>query len=300
MSKRSYLQRYMLIIKRLQKSNATFDDISDYLINGLASGDSFIESKRTFQRDVEDIRSLFNIDIQFDFRRKVYFIEDDGQEDLNSRLLEAFDTFNALNMAENVSQFVLFEKRKPRGTEHFPILLQAIKGHHLVSFTYFKFEMEEFTERFAEPYALKEFKGRWYLIAKDAKDNKIKTFGLDRITDVEISKQKYKPEPGFEATLIFKDCFGIINDEDMEAEEILLSFTRFQGQYIKSYPLHESQETLLENDNEIRIRLFVKPIWDLQMELLSYGEAVKIISPEDLKEAMIETYHNSLKIYKLG
>jgi len=74
MSKRESIARHNLIIKKLRKHPASFADISDYLaLESELQEYNFIVSKRTFQRDLEDIRSLYNIDIQYDFSRKVYF-----------------------------------------------------------------------------------------------------------------------------------------------------------------------------------------------------------------------------------
>src|SRR5690606_31500428 len=140
---------------------------------------NFNVSKRTFQRDLDDIRSFYNIDIRFDFSRKVYFIDVDEQHEKNERILEAFDTFNALNLSDRLSNNIHFEKRRPQGTENLHGLLHAINNHFQISFAYRKFWDDELTKRNAEPYALKEFKNRWYVLANDLKDNQVKSFALD-------------------------------------------------------------------------------------------------------------------------
>ncbi len=114
MSKREAISRYNLIIKKLRKCSASFSEIADYLSleSELLSYD-FNVSKRTFQRDLEDIRSIYNIDIQYNFSRKVYFIDFEQQPEVNERILEAFDTFNALNITDRLSNHIHFEKRRP-------------------------------------------------------------------------------------------------------------------------------------------------------------------------------------------
>ena len=98
MSKRESIARYNLIIKKLRKQPADFKQISTYLsLESELQEYNFNISKRTFLRDLDDIRSLYNIDIVYDFSRKVYFIDFEEQPELNERILEAFDTFNALN-----------------------------------------------------------------------------------------------------------------------------------------------------------------------------------------------------------
>ncbi len=181
MSKREAISRYNLIINKLRKRPASFDEILDYLEQESdLQGYDFIVSKRTFQRDLDDIRSLYNIDIQYDRSLKKYKIEDEDS-DASHRVLEAFDTFNALNVSDRISYFIHFEKRKSKGTEHLYGILHAIKNQVLIKFHHQKFWEDEITERTLEPYALKEARNRWYLVGKDLKDNKVKNFALDRI-----------------------------------------------------------------------------------------------------------------------
>lgn len=289
MSKRIFYLRYSLIIKRLQKTPATFTEISEFLSREAELQDFSIEiTKRTFQRDLDEIRSLFNVDIQYDFSRKVYAISEDSQNATSNRMLEAFDMFNALNITDDLSNYVHFENRKPKGTEHFYGLLHAAKNHLIIRYSYLKYEDDEITQRIAEPYGLKEFKGRWYLIAKDQKDSYIKTFGLDRIEDLEITKKRFDAPRAFNATTIFKNCFGIINPTNSQPEDIVLSFDGFQGKYIKSFPLHESQQVLVDSEEEVRIGLALYVTHDLVMELLSYGATMTVIKPASLRKRIRE------------
>lgn len=187
MSKREAISRYNLIIKKLRKHPSTFKEIEDYLsLESDMQAYNFNVSKRTFQRDLEDIRSIYNIDIQYNNSQKHYFIDNDDQPDVNERILEAFDTFNALNITDRLSDYIHFEKRRPQGTENLYGLLHAIKNRLQIKFTYQKYWEDEISERLVEPYALKEFKNRWYVLAFDIKDNQVKSFALDRLSELEI------------------------------------------------------------------------------------------------------------------
>lgn len=299
MSKREYILRYLLIIRKLRnRRQATFKEINDFLIleSELQSYKLSI-SKRTFQRDLNEIRSLFNVDIQYNFSDKVYYIADDEQQDINNRMLEAFDLFNSLNIAEDLSPYIYLEKRRPQGTEHLYGLIHGIKNRFLIRFTYQKFWEDEVTHRTAEPYALKEFKGRWYVLANDRKDNTIKTFGLDRISQLEISRELFKYPENFNINEYFKYCFGIITSPDTEPEEIVLSFEPVQGKYIKSFPLHETQKVIVDNKEELQIKLKLHITHDFIMELLSFGDTVKILKQESMKSEIIAIYQNALNQY---
>ena len=299
MPKREYILRYTSIIKRLRKSEATFDEISDYLQRESEfQGYEFAVSKRTFQRDVEDIRSMYGVDIQYDFSRKVYRIAEDEREEENSRMLEAFDMYNTLNKTESFADYIHFEKRKPQGTEHFYGLLHAIKNKLMVRFVYRKFWEDEESNRSAEPLALKEFKGRWYLIAKDKKDELVKSFGLDRIHELEITKAKIKPDSSLNINERFRNSFGVINPHDQTPQKILLSFSPFQAKYIKSYPLHPSQKVISETKDECRIELYLLITHDLVMELLSFGREVEVLEPKSLRKEIGKELKEALGYYQ--
>ena len=298
MSKRESIARYNLIIKKLRKQPADFEQISTYLsLESELQEYNFNVSKRTFQRDLDDIRSLYNIDIVYDFSRRVYFIDFEEQPELNERILEAFDTFNALNITDRLSNYIHFEKRRPQGTENLYGLLHAIKKKVQIAFSYQKFWEDEMSQRTAEPYALKEFKNRWYLLADDLKDNKVKSFALDRLTELEITRKKFRLPIDFDINEHYKYCFGIISPNEHQPREVILSFDPFQGKYIKTLPLHASQVILKDNEEELLIKLTLFLTHDFLMEILSYGDNVKVIQPESLIEDLKTSYENALKLY---
>lgn len=298
MSKRESISRYSLIIKKLRKQPATFNEVADYLaFESELQEYNFNVSKRTFQRDLEDIRSIYNIDIQYDFSKKVYFIDFEQQPEVNERILEAFDTFNALNITDRLSNHIHFEKRKPQGTENLYGLLHAIKNQVQIVFSYQKYWEDIITSRNAEPYALKEFKNRWYLLANDLKDNQVKSFALDRLTELEITKKRFTSPKSFDVNDHYKYCFGIISPNNHKLQEVILSFDPFQGKYIKSLPLHESQEILKDNSDELLVKLTLYVTHDFLMEILSFGVNVKVIAPSNLIEEVKKSYQNALNLY---
>jgi predicted DNA-binding transcriptional regulator YafY len=304
MSTRESILRYFHITNRLRKSPATFEEINNYLTQQSEfQGYKFNVSKRQFQRDLSDIGSIFEIDINYDFSRQVYAINEELQSEISQRRLEAFDTFNALKIGENTSKSIHFEKRRPRGTEHLFGLLHAINNNLQVRFTYHKFWEDEPTFRTVEPLALKEFKNRWYLIARqfdtETSEMVIKTFGLDRLTALNITRTQFKNPDNFDIEEQFRDCFGIITGNGDEPQEVILSFDADQGKYIKSLPLHESQQIIVDNDNELQIKLFLYITYDFEMELLTHGEHVKVLKPESLIEKMKQSYFKALTKYQV-
>jgi hypothetical protein len=297
MSKRESIARYGLIISKLRRGPASFNEIDFFLQNqGDVDGCCYSISQRTFQRDIHDIYHIHKIEIKFDYANKVYYIAFEENDHLGQRMLEAFDTFNALNTTERISQYIHFENRRPQGTENFNGLLHAIRNNLVIEFTYYKFWDQNITQRTLEPYALKEFLNRWYVVGKDIKDNRIKSFGLDRLSELNITKKPFKPN-GFNVNEYYQHCFGIIAPNAEIPSEVILSFTPYQGRYIKSMPLHKSQNILVDNDEELRIKLKVFITEDFTMEILSHGERVKVIEPKSLVDEIRSNHKSAFENY---
>ena len=310
MSKQTYFHRYQLIIKKLKlKPYSCFLEI-DVFINKKFEPFQYENeklfmgfSKRTFQRDIKEIKALFGFDIEYSKKYKGYFINQDNMVDGQfQKLMEAFDLINALNLADNLAPIIHLEKRKPAGTEHLSELIYSIKQKLTINFSYQKYWDDEISERSVQPYALKEFKNRWYLLAndgKDEKDGKIKSFGLDRISNLIISDEYFELPVKFNPEDMYKYCFGIINADEGDPQIIILSFDPHQGKYIKSLPLHETQQILIDNEHELRIQLTLFITHDFVMELLSHGDTVTVIQPQILIDEVKNNYRNSLDNYKL-
>lgn len=284
MSKREYIARYMHIVNFLRRrGEANFAEISQLLEReSQEHGLKFTISQRTFQRDIKEIYTLYGITIECNKGSGNYFIAEEEETHSNSRMLETFDLYNALKFSSFYLPLIHFERRVARGNEHIFALLHAIKNRLLVKFVYSKFYTDESEIRTVEPLLLKEFNGRWYLISRKLGEESIRTFGLDRISELETLRQKYPTTKAFNPDNYFRDAFGIYVPEKESAERVVLSFSKEQGQYLKSYPLHHSQKIISESEQEIQFELKVYLSYDFLHELLSYGETITIISPKKL------------------
>lgn len=140
MSTRETLLRYNFIINRLRRGPATFDEILNYLNAKAEDTDYNLSiSQRTFQRDKQDILSLYGIIIEFDRSTKKYYIDIDDTTDEYQRLLEYFNFVNTFRFSENISKYVHLDKRPPLGTEYLLDLIDAMKEHKQITFEYKKF-----------------------------------------------------------------------------------------------------------------------------------------------------------------
>lgn len=301
MSKQTFIARFSLIIKRLERGPASFEQIAHYLENESELQDkNFNLSIRTMQRDIKNIHEQLGIEIINEKKGdKRYYIksEPDGQEH-SRRLLEAYSTLNIVKESQQHSQYIYFEPRSPKGLEHFHGLLHACSNKKIVSFTHRKYWDNACTNRIVHPLALKESGGRWYLVAIDNKDNLLKTFGLDRIEDIEISKTSFKTNYNINIKEIFHYAFGIINETAKKPEKITLSLSPEQGQYLKAYPLHHTQFVVSETNDEIIIELKLLITFDFIMELQSFGANLKVLAPKHLIKALVNSSKELIALYE--
>lgn len=296
MAKRDFIQRYIFIINRLKSRASTFEELQDYLLRQQQiTGDKLEISQRTLQRDLNEIRSLFDIDIQYNRSEGVYEIVESITEKPIERIIESYEIINALNYSNNVSQKLYLEQRTNQGTEHLHGLLYAIENRFEVSFTHQSYWKDEPGLRTVYPVAIKESQNRWYLICHDVDKKENRNFGLDRITSLKISNKIFSPFP-FDVVQYYQHAFGVETYES--AQKIVLQFTAFQSKYIKSLPLHASQELVSENEENCQFAYFMHPTHDFVMEILKYGEEVRVILPESLKQNIRTRILNMSALYQ--
>jgi predicted DNA-binding transcriptional regulator YafY len=108
---------------------------------------------------------------------------------------------------------------------------------------------------------------------------------------------KHFDEKNFDEASYFQHAVGI-TVHDGDPEHVLLSFTPRQGKYVKSQPIHSSQEIVEDNNDECRVSLHVVINPELTMTLLSYGSQVKVLKPAHLAEKMAEEAKAMATLYK--
>lgn len=287
MAKNEQMLRLLFIeefLRRRKDRGATYPEIADYLETQFAEkGLELKFTERTFQRDKLAIADVFGIQISYSRKKNAHFIEEEELELSQESVFDQLLLVEAYRETKGKADVMFFEPRRARGLEHLNGLIHAITQKKVLSFTYQKFWENEKSSKVVMPYALKEFKNRWYLLAADyqAKNTSffLKTYGLDRISDLNISNTSFKRE-NIDIEKAYKNSFGIISTLGKETQEILLKFDREQANYVKALPLHHSQTVIAENETETIFRVSLVPTYDFQREILSYGKRVQVLAPE--------------------
>jgi predicted DNA-binding transcriptional regulator YafY len=187
------------------------------------------------------------------------------------------------DLGDGEEEIIQFEQSVGRqGSEWISQILHAIRSRKAIQFHYTKFGSDESKLYRLDPYLLKEYRNRWYVVGKRDEKDEIATFGLDRITDLHVTTQGYVPDETFSPKEFFKYAFGITTYRG-KPEDVVLSFDPEEAPYLKTQPLHHSQEILVDTPREFRIRLKVYPTIELKMAIWSFGPRVKVIKPKSLR-----------------
>jgi predicted DNA-binding transcriptional regulator YafY len=176
-------------------------------------------------------------------------------------------------------------------------IVTAIKNRKLIEIYHKKYWEKDFSVREVKPLAVKEYRYRWYLVAEEKNTGLIKNFGLDRIQLIRQTGENYNYPQDFNIDEFFNDFYGVISDESKKTEEVILSFSEFQGKFIKSLPLHHSQKILKDNKKELRISLKLKPTIDFIMDLQAYAEELTVIKPKWLANQIKTNFEKAIKNY---
>ncbi len=302
MSKRAFFKRYLWLFDVIKRNRyITFKELAHKFENSdFRDDDQAGFSKRTFIRDKDEILELFGVEIKYSATERGYYVVEENSSPIKDLTLDSYRLINTYQMFEDADRYIAAEQNKS-GSEHLLTVLAAIQNRKKLKFDYCKYVNESPLNRIIEPYFIKQFKNRWYVIARDTKDLQIKAFALERIVkdiDTINPSASFDIPQNIKPDTYFKDSFGIFKLSDAKTEEIELSFKPLKGKFIKSQPLHASQTIIIDTDNELRVKLKLQITHDFIMELLSHGSEVKVIAPKSLRNMVIEEYKNTLSQYR--
>lgn len=256
-------------------------------------------ARRSFHRHRSEIMDLFGIEIEcyVDSGQYRYRLADDGgREYFRQWMMDSIAVNHVVADSREAAQYILVE---PTDSRMLPLLLEALKEQRSLNFTYQPYWSESpYSYSGVQPYALKMFERRWYLIAR--RDGEYRIFALDRMTKVELQDETYKRDPKFDMEKMFEGTYGIIVKEEIPVESIRLKVDAYQANYLRSLPLHNSQHELKHTEEYSIFSLRVRPTYDFKQKILSLGSTVEVLQPESFRKEIAEELKNTLKQYTCG
>jgi len=239
------------------------------------------------------IRADYNITIKYDRHHHGYFLDLAADEDLDDfnvfiRLLERRERLEALTQSGSaMGRYLQFEQRDDfRGLEWLALLWNALQRGLVVSFRYQNYADGPNEMRLVEPGLLFEYRNRWYIDGYDLNRQAGRTFGLDRISDLVLISQAIQSDRNIDYQTNRRHVIGVTSPPDAPVERVVLRFAKPEAEYVRSLPLHSSQEIVQETANYLDVKLHVVLNHELEREVLAYGEYVTVLKPETLRETI--------------
>ena len=296
MTPTSLFARYLWLIELLSYSNGlSKNEIDSRWANSLINDDGETTiPRRTFIRMKENISKLFDIQIGYDRKEGKYYIEDDisGCNKNTQFLLSAFAVNQMVSENRDLADRILLEDT-PAGSNIFlPEITTAMRENRRLSITYQNYEMQTAREFEIEPYALRYFGRRWYVLAHTDFHNSLRLYALDRMKDVKISDKLFNLPEDFSADDYFSRYFGVIVT-DAKAENIQLKTTDTRAKYLRSLPLHRSQKEIASNLFELHL----VPTDDFINAVRAMGAEVEIVSPDWVRKRLLQEAKDMVKKY---
>jgi len=211
------------------------------------------------------------------------------------KIIDRLEISPQLNDKTSIS-FVQFEQsEKQRGTEYLSPLLKAIKENRRVYFSYQKFGEKQENEYEVEPYLLKEYRNRWYLIGKVSGKETFRTFGLDRFESLKITEKNFKSEQDFNSDNFFKHSIGISRLDDAPSK-VLIRFDVSEEPYLRTQAIHHSQQ--IQNHSEyITVELYVLETYELYSLIMSFGAKAVVLEPVGMRNRISDMLQKAIKNY---
>lgn len=295
---RENLSRYLWLIDTLRSYGALSREAISRLWERSSLSNGHPMSRRTFYNDRASIESIFGIAIQCNPSTYEYFIENANQhqEAAMNWLLNSASMGDVLTGAQEIGHKIFLEDA-PSSRSNLPIIVEALKHNNPVTFTYHSYSrVNPSHDNLLEPYFLKFFKQRWYITGRNPRSTGLRTYALDRMTDIILVDSTFTVPAEFDAGEYISNSYGIIFDEGAVKEVTLRTDPR-QAKYLRSVPLHHSQNEILHDSYSIfSYRLRITP--DFVQELLALGPKVTVLNPPELRAMVVTSLKESLNNYK--
>ena len=266
----------------------------------------FNVSSRTLERDIERIRADFGLEITYSKEQNGYAIDEEKSVKVDSffkflEIVTLADIFSeSLKDSNKLLDYVSFDDSKSfRGIENLKEILIAMRQNTNILFTHENFALETFKKYEITPLLLKEYENRWYVIGVPEGMSEIRTFGIDRITQLSLGTLSNVKRSQFKNQLnSFDDIVGLDFNQG-KPTNIRLLVDGVHIKYMNSLPLHHSQKIHTENEKgQYFVDFFLIPNYEFMTQILKIGFEVEVIYPTELRNEIKNILQAALKKYK--
>ena len=184
------------------------------------------------------------------------------------------------------SQVVDFEKNELLvGLEYLAPLYESITKKRVLTIDYQSFKARESQQILFHPCLLKEYRNRWFILGFKNNEKTPQILALDRIQRVETAQNVPYTEGSLDASF-FDDLIGVSKNLGMRPMKIVFFADKKMTPYIVTKPLHASQAIEEEREDGTVFSLNVLWNFELERELLGFGETIEVLLPNRLREGL--------------
>lgn len=298
----SLILKYIWVVKTIHRAGRiTLKELNEkWRANvDLSRGEDL--PRQTFDRWKSGILDLFGILIDCEQRGGYHYYIANPKElsegKLRTWLLNTYGTAETLSSNLSIHDRILTENI-PSSQDHLSTVLEAMKSNNMLHITFKAFTMKEPKRFLVEPYCVKMSAQRWYMLARNTEHKNLRLYSLDRIETVEISNTRFVLPDDFNAKDYFAEFFGIVLDESVPLQTIILRADKYHQNYMRTLPLHPTQREIFACDDYADFELKLRPTYDFYMKLMSFGNMIKVLEPKTLQEAICKWLENTIEMYR--
>ncbi len=301
-------KEYIWLVSTIRKARRiSFAEINKRWVRTDMSGG--VEMARaTFNRHKDAIEDIFGIIIDCDRQDGYkYFIGNENvlrEDSVQNWLLSTLSVNNIISESLSLQKRILLEPVAYEG-DYLTMVLEAMKKNVRIAIKYRKYGDEQPRDLNFEPYCLKLFKQRWYVLghfyreatAEKPKSDYFGMFSFDRIQEMSLTDIKFQMNPDFDAEQFFSECYGVLVNDDTRPLRIIIRAYDYQRYYLRDLPLHHSQREIGHGEDYVDFELFMRPTPDFTSHLLSLGACVRVLEPEWLAEEVGQAHLEAAEMY---
>ena len=277
---KNIISKYIWMVDTIERYGAITRDRLSLLWQESEFGNGKPLPRRSFYNYRNGIADTLGIDIGFNQSTYEYYIENDGSESTSKRqqwLLDSMAISGMVSSSADLSSRIVLEY-VPSSREFLPLVVDAMRTNKRISFSY------------------KSYQRVLQVIGYNVKDKKIKTYSLDRMSNVKIEDQRFVMPEDFSAEDFFADCYGITSSQGTP-KRVVLKVEPTQAKYFRALPLHPSQQEEV-HDHYSLFSYKMHNTYDLRERILSHGSHVQVIEPRELKIQIINEMKDALNNYE--
>ena len=251
--------------------------------------------RSSFNRYRDKIFELFGLVMDCDEKYQYYFANPNELADhsIESWLLSTMTVNVALADSQTVKDRIVLEN-VPEGEQYLPVIIKAIRLNRRLHMRYQRFGCEV-SEKTVEPYVLKLSGRRWYLLVFTG--HHMATYSLDRMLSMEMTDEPFVMPADFSPEQFFSEYYGVLTDETTPLEHVVVRAYGKTADYLRTLPLHHSQQVVGTTDDYTDFALDIRPTPDFIGELLRYDQGVEVLNPPDFRLKMRKTLEEMVNRY---